>query len=499
MKYFHMKFSGVASFAQERIFLDEQVRFSNEIAIYNELNVLRVVKGSLSINRLLIALQLVLQKHAVLRTSLIFNNEDNTLQQFVTDKHHTFTLATEQTFENEDQLQNVIYRITIDPNLFDLFNGRVFYCQILRQQMLPSENSENHFIRDSDVLIFAFHHAAFDRSSRQIFFNDLCIAYNSNIIIEVDDELLQYIDYTVHEKQMDLSSSRQFWHSQLAEYNLQCSLSLPVDRHRSSTDQRSGLASVAHICFDNDVTTAFLHYASLHQVTPFQLGLSAFYAFLFKLSHGQNDLCISCLNANRYRTELQNMIGMFVATLPYRIQLDSQWSFDKLIKYVRKKCLSILEHSYYPLQHILADSRLTQSNALFLETAFDFITVSSHIDQIYFDGATLEQISLQQPSEVAKFDFMLTFVYNPTLDDGKLSYRLVCSQDQFHDATVVTIARRFEHFFFQISSSKFNTAGTDQSFPSMNKLSLILPEEAKEMQQVALRRLPNIFNEGMIF
>jgi hypothetical protein len=193
------------------------------------------------------------------------------------------------------------------------------------------------------------------------------------------------------------------------------------------------------------------------------------------------------------------MIGMFVATLPYRIQLDSQWSFDKLIKYVRKKCLSILEHSYYPLQHILADSRLTQSNALFLETAFDFITVSSHIDQIYFDGATLEQISLQQPSEVAKFDFMLTFVYNPTLDDGKLSYRLVCSQDQFHDATVVTIARRFEHFFFQISSSKFNTAGTDQSFPSMNKLSLILPEEAKEMQQVALRRLPNIFNEGMIF
>jgi hypothetical protein len=78
-------------------------------------------------------------------------------------------------------------------------------------------------------------------------------------------------------------------------------------------------------------------------------------------------------------------------------------------------------------------------------------------------------------------------------------YRFVCSQDLFDDATVVTIARRFEHFFFQISSSNFNTAGTDQSFPSIDKLSLILPEEAKEMQQVVFRRQPNIFNEGMMF
>jgi hypothetical protein len=119
--------------------------------------------------------------------------------------------------------------------------------------------------------------------------------------------------------------------------------------------------------------------------------------------------------------------------------------------------------------------------------------------QISFDGATLEQISLQQTSEVAKFDFMLTFVYNPTLDDGKLLYRFVCSQDLFDDATVVTIARRFGHFFIQISSSNFNTAGTDQSFPSMNKLSIILPEEAREMKEVLFRRLPNISNEGMIY
>ena len=57
----------------------------------------------------------------------------------------------------------------------------------------------------------------------------------------------------VHERLMDITSSRQFWHSQLEGYNLQRPLLLPVDRHRSSTDQRSGLASVAQISFDNDI------------------------------------------------------------------------------------------------------------------------------------------------------------------------------------------------------------------------------------------------------
>jgi len=494
-----MKLSGVASFAQQRIFLDEQVRFSSEIAIYNELIVLQVVKGSLSINRLLIALRSVLQKHAVLRTSLIFNNEDNTLKQYVTDKHETFTLVNEQTFNHEDELLDIIYQITVDPNLFDLYDGRVFHCQILRQKRLTSENSDNQYIGDSDVLAIAFHHAAYDRSSRQIFFNDMCIAYNSNIIIKFDDELLQYIDYTVYEQQMNISSSRQFWNLQLEGYNLQHPLLLPVDHHRSSSDQRAGLATVAQIYFDNDVTTAFLHYASSHQVSPFQLGLATFYAFLFKLTHGQNDLCISCLNANRYRPELEEMIGMFVATLPYRIQFDSQWSFDELVKHVREKCLSILEHSHYPLQHILADSRLNQSKALFLETMFDFITVAAEIDQISFDGATLKQFPSQRSSEVAKFDFMFMFVYNPTLDDGKLSYRLICSEDLFDETTVVTIARRFEHFFFQIFTSNFNTAEIDQSVLSINKTSIILPEEAQEIQNVVFSRLPNILNEGMLF
>ncbi|CAF4204789.1 unnamed protein product, partial [Adineta steineri] len=222
-----------------------------------------------------------------------------------------------------------------------------------------------------------------------------------------------------------------FWHSQLERYNIECSLSIPVDRQRSTTNQqRSGLASIAEIIFDNELCTSFLNYASSHHLTLFQLGLSVFYVFLFKLTHGETDLCIGSINANRYRNELQNLIGMFVSTLPYRVELDLHWSFDELVQHVREKCLSILEHSHYPLQHILGDNRLNQSNISFLETMFDFVNVSKDVEYLCLSGANLERISLEQSLEMSKFDFSLTFEYNPSSDNKRLLCRCVCSKNQ---------------------------------------------------------------------
>ncbi|CAF3497574.1 unnamed protein product [Adineta steineri] len=490
---------GIASFAQERIFLDEQVRFSSDIAIYNEVSTLQVVQGSLSLDRLLQAFRYVLNKHRILRTSLIFSNDDGILKQCITNIHKTFTITMNQTFQNDNELQDIIYETTINPNLFDLSTSNVFHAEILKHQtsLNENENNSNKFIVNSDILLIGFHHVASDRASFPIFFNDLCLAYNTNAVsIEDDDESLQYIDYSIHERLIDMTTSREFWYLQLEEYNLEYRLLLPVDRHRLSNDHRSSSASVTQVSFDNEISQLFVDYASLHHVTPFQLGLSVLYAFLFKLTHGDNDLCISSLNANRYRNELQNIMGMFVSTLPYRIQIDPQWSFDDLVKYVQEKCLSILEHSHYPLQHILSNLHINQSNVSFFETMYDFITISSHGDELSLDGASLKQVSSEQSFEVAKFDFMLMFVYNPMLENNRLSFRLTCSHDLFDEITVTNIGRRLEYCFQQLFSSHENMNRIDTCFTTISKINLILSEETQEMEDIIFCRQSHIMNEA---
>ncbi|CAF0886697.1 unnamed protein product [Adineta steineri] len=339
---------GIASFAQERIFLDEQMRFSNKTTTYNELTALEIIQGSISIDRLLEAIEYILNKHKILRTFLTLNYDNGILEQHIGDKHHIFQIVPNQTFKNENDLQDILDQTIISPNLFDISTGRVFHCEVLRQELI-SDNNNTRFITDSDILLIAFHHAATDRSAYQLFLNDLCFAYNINVKWTGDEDLLQYIDYSVHERLIDMKPSREFWLLELKDYDFEHRLSLSTDQHCLSNDQRSGFASIAQISFDKNISKSFVNYASTHQTTPFQLGMALFYVFLFKLTQDQNDLCISCHNANRHKTELQNMMGMFISTLPYRMRLDSSWSFNGLVKQVQDKCISILEHSHYPL------------------------------------------------------------------------------------------------------------------------------------------------------
>jgi hypothetical protein len=401
--------------------------------------------------------------------------------------------------DDEDNIDTTISEIINHSDLFDLTQGHVIHCHILRHCLSNDDFSfeNDDLLSKDDCILFCMHHSTFDGTSTSIFLRDLSLAYETDCSLPVNDGTLQYIDYAVHERIMDTTSSRQFWHSQLVGYNLQHPLSLPTDRHRSSTDQRSGLASSAQISFNNHISTAFSSYASSHQLTHFHLGLSTFYAFLFKLTHGERDLCIASINANRYRPELQQMIGMFVATLPYRLQLDSQWSFNQLVQHVRKNCLSILEYSHYSLQHILADVQLNQSNVSFLETMFDFITVSSEVGSFSLDGASLEQMSIEKSYQAAKFDFLMTFTYDPTANDNQLTCSVMCSRDIFDKTTVALVSQRFEYLFDQIFGTTFSVSVMDNCMISMKKLSVILPEEAAEIQTRIFCRMESIVKKGM--
>ncbi|CAF4157454.1 unnamed protein product [Adineta steineri] len=296
-----------------------------------------------------------------------------------------------------------------------------------------------------------------------------------------------------------MTLSQEFWLLELKGGNLAGHLSLPVDRQRSSTDQqRSGLASTAQITFRDDICASFLNYASSHHLTLFQLGLSIFYVFLFKLSHGETDICIGSINANRYRSELVNMIGMFVSTLPYHIELNPHWSFDEVVKYVREKCLSILEHSHYPLQHILSDLHLTQSNVSFLETMFDFIIISNKDTDLCLNGVNLEQVSVNDSYIMGKFDFSLNFIYNSSSDNNQLSYSFVCSSDLFDERTILTLTQRCKYLCEQVFSSTSIGKPVDTCSTTISRLDLILSNEMNEMQDVVFYRQINVKNRELV-
>jgi hypothetical protein len=163
---------------------------------------------------------------------------------------------------------------------------------------------------------------------------------------------------------------------------------------------------------------------------------------------------------------------------------------------VRDKSLSILEHSHYSLQNILADVQLNQSNVSFLETMFDFMTVSANVDRFTLNDISLEQISIKQLYQMTKFDFSLAFVYNPTVVIGQISCHLACSCDLFDETTVTTMVQRLEHLCKQLFSINPTTNQLDICQMPISQLNLILPEEVKEVEEIVFRRQTNLVNDG---
>jgi hypothetical protein len=145
-----LSFLGPASFAQERIWLDEQLRFiphlvdgiSVSLAVYNVPLVFVTTAGSsLSVSRLRRALTLLVGKHTTLRTCLIGNSDDSTLQQYVLPFDANVVLLVHVSrVKSSVEMQAILVDEETNRSHFDLATGRVFRCHVIRRNDQKDED-----------------------------------------------------------------------------------------------------------------------------------------------------------------------------------------------------------------------------------------------------------------------------------------------------------------------------------------------------------------------
>ena len=193
-----MPIAGPASYAQARIWREEQSRFDpheSQLAINSMPFVYRLCSGDvLSTKQLHQALHQLIIKHQSLRTSLILDTQTNTLMQRIlssddksNDRLFTFN---ESTYETDEQLSNIMYDEQTNTQHFDLVHGLVFRCHIVYYKHISS----SHLVSNNDLIIFNFHHALFDRASMDIFLHDLNQAYATRQVPTDDSDHLRYLD-----------------------------------------------------------------------------------------------------------------------------------------------------------------------------------------------------------------------------------------------------------------------------------------------------------------
>ncbi len=467
MTYQTIKFHlGIASFAQQRLWMDEQVRFDESIhkrtAVYNELLIYKLRSTRLlSLEWFRHALELIVAKHPILRTALVYE-QDKLIQRILPISDASFDFKV--TFiEDEMQSKRVLADEETNVSLFNLGQGRVFRCHVLHYLSGRNDNGTN--LKPNDIIVFNFHHIAIDRSSIPIFINDLRQALTLGNLYYDGKDNISYLDYAQYERLEDWSAARQFWSSALE--------SLKNSTHQQNPSIRTGRGYTVTFDLNHDLVIRINQFMSQSYLTLFQVGLAAFFVLLFKLSNSERlDVCIGIVAANRSHYQLQNMIGFFANTLPFCLRIDPYESFIQLCYRVQQNWHDILPHLHLPYQEMIKLNKNIGSS--FVRTQFQAETIIDSDEQIIKlnDGTALDMIHRNLLTDnIAKFDMACALYENRRKET--ISVSLNASLDLYDESTITAMASRFQGIFGQLLS-----------IPSVCEVSLLLPHELQLMHDL---------------
>ncbi|HEX4783488.1 MAG TPA: amino acid adenylation domain-containing protein [Candidatus Sulfotelmatobacter sp.] len=412
-----------ASFAQQRLWFLDQL--DPGTAAYNLPRAFRIL-GPLNVDNLTRAFQLVIERHAALRT--VFDSVEGEGRQIVLSEPEVeIPVVDVESFPNSEREDEAL-RIAAEEGRkpFDLKEGPLIRPVLVRLE------PEKHF------LVLTMHHIIADGWSIALLFREVTTSYAAITKEEAPDlpELpLQYTEYAQWQREYMsgdvLSGEIDFWKRKLA--GAQPLLELPLDHARPTTASWNGATEQLDI---PAATLAKLKgLAQAESSTLFMVAMAAFQTLLWRYAN-QESILIGTPIAGRNDVDLENMIGLFVNTLIFRGDFSANLNFRDLVRQVRGFALEAYAHQELPFEKLVEE--LVPQRSLDTHPLFQVLFTFQNIPQQVFDipGLTVQEMPFE--AGIAKFDISVVM-----WEAGDLHCQFEYNTDLFESST---IKRMLEHF-----------------------------------------------------
>ncbi len=382
------------SFAQQRMWLLDQLTPGSPA--YNILGAVRIT-GPMHRPELLRSLESLVQRHEALRTCFIAL-EGEPFQIVLPEMPVDLPWVDLSSLPAEAREEALLRRAEEEArHAFDLVRGPLLRTRLLR--LAP----------DDHVLLLTMHHIISDGWSVGVLVQELTElwrAYCTGQPPRLAPLSLQYVDFALWqrapEQQQQLERQLDYWLEQLV--GAPPVLPLPTDSPRPLTPTFRGGEVVRLL--DSGATTRLRALCRETDVTPFMALLSAFAAFLHRITEVQ-EVVIGSPIANRQRAELEGVVGFFVNTLALRLRVPGSLTFHGLLDQVRETTLAAYEHQDLPFEQLV--EALHPERSLSYAPLFQVMFVYQE-GRTDFDvpGIAIRPLSL--PSALAKYDLTLVAV-----------------------------------------------------------------------------------------
>lgn len=362
------------SSSQKRTFLIWQI--DKESISYN-MPFSCVLHGVPDIKKIESCIQELINRHESLRTNFIMNNGE-LVQQIK--EHVPFEIEYE---EDSEHSQQQIMSVFVKP--FDLT-----CAPLLRAKVVKRGEAEYLFLMD-------MHHIIGDGMSMGILTQEFSKLYNGEILSK---EVHQYKDYSEWIQDKNLDKQKEYWIQQFEDEVPV--LNLPLDFSRPQKQEYEG--KTVRTTSGAALKESISKIAQETKTTEYMIFMSALMVLMEKYSC-QEDIVIGTPISGRTHKDMEDMLGMFVNTLPMRGKPAKEKTFSKFLLEIKETCLKAYQNQQYPFEELVEAvgvPRDLSRNPLF-DVAFAF--QNNEEESLLLNGITSEFVT--QDLTVAKFD--LTF------------------------------------------------------------------------------------------
>ncbi|OEC33774.1 hypothetical protein A7D25_17270 [Pseudomonas sp. 21C1] len=373
------------SHAQERLWFMQQL--DPDATAYNVTQLL-ALRGELDVQRLQLACQHLSERHEALRCRF-FEENGQVRQRLVAAPELSFVvhdLGALAAPERDAAIARVAQRV------FDLAQGPLLAVDLFR---LGEEDYR---------LLFNVHHIAVDGWSMGLLVQDLARIYEgrqepaASGLLAVIEAQRQQLEGAPGQTLLD------YWQQRLQGLSDEA-LELS-ERPRPALQEYAG--SRAEFPLPRALTAALEARAKQLGVTPFVLYFAAQQLLLWRHS-GRRDFAIGLPVAGRESTASQALVGLFVNTLAYRVQVDERQNLQGFIEALNQRLAEDRAHQQLPFEQLLEvlDVERSLDRTPLFQTMFNYQVDHQGSRSLQLPGVEIAPQALPEGVVSAKFD--LTF------------------------------------------------------------------------------------------
>ncbi|WP_024602312.1 non-ribosomal peptide synthetase [Pseudoalteromonas sp. TB41] len=426
------------------------------------------LKGQLDVQALQLALNAVVERHTILRST--YHEENGTPYQSIQPLKKV-PLRLESITEAP-----IAQRLELIAELVAAEAGRVFklHEDVLLRACLIAVAEDHH------VLLFTLHHIAADGWSMNTLAQEFASLYDSFTADKNADALsalpplsAQYADYAHWQRQHCnenyLGEQLAFWKGTLD--GLPPVHSLPLDKVRPEIQKFNGASRKQLL--SQSLLESLTQLANSQGSTLFMCLQAAFSLFLCRWSNVK-DIAVGSPIAGRNSPDVESLIGFFVNTLVFRTRLDQEMSFLQLLEQNKRYALQAYANQDVPFEMLVDELQPARSTSH--SPLFQILFSLQDDQQASLSMADLEVFGVAEHNHIVRFDLELTAAQ---LADG-LVLNWGYATSLFHADTIELMSKSFELFLQQLVSNPEASVFSLPLLPKYYQDELLTPPQPAE-------------------